>query len=1097
MLAAACRSWLKHLFRALEREPACRRSRIRTLGLESLEDRTLLSTFFVVNAGDPGTGCANHGDLRYCITQANATPGLNVIAFALPGTGGQTIHLQSSLPALTNTVFLDGWSQRGTGYGNTVASDIIGPGADGNGLTGTAPVIEPNVPPSVAVMTAPPSSVAENTDVSASGTFSDYDHPVTITASEGTITQTGYTGGTWNWSEAAPLNEGAHTVTITATDSYGATSSTNFTFMATEAPPAVAVTTAPPSSVVEDTNINASGTFSDYDDGVTITASEGSISQTGYTGGTWSWSEAAPLNEGAHTVTITATDEDGATSSTNFTFTATEAPPTVAVTTAPPSSVAENTNVSASGAFSDYDDLVTITASEGTVTQTSGTSGSWSWSETAPLNEGAHTVTITATDEDGATNSTNFTFTVTDAAPSVSADKGAVTAPENQSATNTGAWSDYDDTVTLSASSGNLIQNSNGTWSWSGTGDESNNGTVTITATNSDGSTATTSFNVSLTDVAPSVVVTTSPTSLVVENATVSAGGSFSDYDDSVTLSASEGSISQTGNTNGTWSWSETAPLSDGLHKVTITATNSDGSTSSTNFTFTVTDVAPSVTFAGNSGLVAVNAGQPLSLTGSFTDPDGDQGTGTVNYGDGSGVQPLALAPNHTFTLHHTYQQEGSYLVTVEVTDEGGASDFASILIEVFNSGVDLTQIKRATADSPTSSDPGITATLHTTSATASLLLAPITPSAVVQPGGAFQAEGLGTFVSAYDIRSVDLTAQDKVVMTFQFSPGRGTPALEYFDSSSQSFKPILGSTIQPNSFAIDPVRGTITLVLDESSTPRLTDLTRTVFVVSIPQAQLSPSVVSPPPTLPQASEPSVAAQAATTGTATPSTLNATGLPSGTSSLITPANTQTVSNNSSVNELSAFSPFIFFTPLHAGTSGGEANVGAEANLFIASIRDILSLLNRLPPAPPSEESFTPPNSEPKGVLSPSRAGFPEGTDGAEAPGQAPAPITPPPANNPPRSGLRFRPAGHETTNGHEMKLDEDRSGDASWLDEALSELFERLTWHANGSEGEDARVHPAVAVLVLCARFVPRAAQRTMPPSRSRARSGRKRGRDA
>jgi hypothetical protein len=82
------------------------------LTLEPLEDRALLSaTVWTVNSlGDSGTGSGNSGDLRFCITQADQTPGDNTINFAVTG----TITLNSALPDLSNT---------------TGIMDIEGPGA--------------------------------------------------------------------------------------------------------------------------------------------------------------------------------------------------------------------------------------------------------------------------------------------------------------------------------------------------------------------------------------------------------------------------------------------------------------------------------------------------------------------------------------------------------------------------------------------------------------------------------------------------------------------------------------------------------------------------------------------------------------------------------------------------------------------------------------------------------------------------------------------------------------------------------------------------------------------------------------------------------
>src|SRR5207248_4422345 len=111
----------------------------------------------------------------------------------------------------------------------------------------------------------------------------------------------------------------------------------------------------------------------------------------------------------------------------------------------------------------------TITASSGTVTQSGGQSGTWTWSG-AGDEDHPYSVTITATNADGSAATTTFAVSFTDVAPSVTAASGYVSAAENVAVTNSGIWSDYDDAVTLSASTGTLTQNADGTWTWSGTG---------------------------------------------------------------------------------------------------------------------------------------------------------------------------------------------------------------------------------------------------------------------------------------------------------------------------------------------------------------------------------------------------------------------------------------------------------------------------------------------------------------------------------------------------------------------------------------------------------------------------------------------------
>src|SRR5207302_1998355 len=72
--------------------------------------------------------------------------------------------------------------------------------------------------------------------------------------------------------------------------------------------------------------------------------------------------------------------------------------------------------------------------------------------------------------------------------------------------------------------------------------------------------------------------------------------------------------------------------------------------------------------------------------SGAFTDPESnDTWTATVNYGDGSGAQPLALAADRTFQLRHRYADNGIYPLTVTVTDRAGATGSTAQNISVTN----------------------------------------------------------------------------------------------------------------------------------------------------------------------------------------------------------------------------------------------------------------------------------------------------------------------------------------------------------------------------------------------------------------------------
>jgi len=77
-----------------------------------------------------------------------------------------------------------------------------------------------------------------------------------------------------------------------------------------------------------------------------------------------------------------------------------------------------------------------------------------------------------------------------------------------------------------------------------------------------------------------------------------------------------------------------------------------------------------------------ITRGSTFSQGGSFTDPDTNPWTATVNYGDGSGNQPLPLT-GKTFTLSHTYVNVGQYTVTVTIDDHAGGVGTDTAIVKV------------------------------------------------------------------------------------------------------------------------------------------------------------------------------------------------------------------------------------------------------------------------------------------------------------------------------------------------------------------------------------------------------------------------------
>ena len=77
--------------------------------------------------------------------------------------------------------------------------------------------------------------------------------------------------------------------------------------------------------------------------------------------------------------------------------------------------------------------------------------------------------------------------------------------------------------------------------------------------------------------------------------------------------------------------------------------------------------------------------GTTFSGSGSFADPGADTWTATVNYGDGSGDQPLALNPDKAFSLGHVYDASGTFTVTVTVADDDGGVGMDTATVRVLS----------------------------------------------------------------------------------------------------------------------------------------------------------------------------------------------------------------------------------------------------------------------------------------------------------------------------------------------------------------------------------------------------------------------------
>ena len=178
---------------------------------------------------------------------------------------------------------------------------------------------------------------------------------------------------------------------------------------------------------------------------------------------------------------------------------------------------------------------------------------------------------------------------------------------------------------------------------------------------------------------------------IVPEGAAATNAGTFGDTaGDTVSLSASMGTI--TDNNDGTWSWSyDTTDGPDESATVTITATDGDGAASQTTFALTVDNVAP--TIVADNATVSVSRGSTANNSGSYNDVGDDTVTLTTSIG--------TLVDNNNGTWSWSFdtagEPNGSQTVTITATDSDNLATQTSFNLTINNLvptvGVDLASV--------------------------------------------------------------------------------------------------------------------------------------------------------------------------------------------------------------------------------------------------------------------------------------------------------------------------------------------------------------------------------------------------------------------
>ena len=285
------------------------------------------------------------------------------------------------------------------------------------------------------------------------------------------------------------------------------------------------------------------------------------------------------------------------------------------------------------------------------------TSTSTSASCTYPDN-GTYTAKVRVTNSAGATATDTATVTVSNVAPVIVSIYATSPVDEGSAGSFLASATDVAaDTVTYSWNFGDASTGSGASTTHAYT----NNGTytVTMTASDEDGGSSSTTTTVTVNNVAPTIT-SASATSGSESTASTFTATATDPGADTLTYTWTFGDGSSTTGSSTSHTYAD-----DGTYTWTLTVTDGNGGSTSTSGSVTVTNVLPTVS---SSSFGTGPEGSAIAFTVSATDPGtADVLTYSWDFGDGSS------STTSTGSTSHTYGDNGSYTVSVRVSDDTGS----------------------------------------------------------------------------------------------------------------------------------------------------------------------------------------------------------------------------------------------------------------------------------------------------------------------------------------------------------------------------------------------------------------------------------------
>ncbi|GAA0477594.1 hypothetical protein GCM10009096_19360 [Parasphingorhabdus litoris] len=507
---------------------------------------------------------------------------------------------------------------------------------------------------------------------------------------------TGEITGTIDRSASQGGSNGVYTVTVTATDAGGLSTTQEFSWTVTNPGPVAVDDTA---TTNEDTPVLIDVLPNDSDpdgDPITLIAAAASVGQATVVGNQVNYVPPANFN-GTATITYTISDGEGGTATATITVTVAPVNDAPVGTPLPPQDTEDGAVISVpvAGNFSDVDgDTLTFAATDlppglsidpdtGVISGTIDNSAS-------QTNGGTYTATITVSDGNGGTTTQTITFNVANPGPTAVDDSAST--DEDVPVTISPLANDSDpdgDDLTITAASalnGSVVINPDGTVTY--TPNPGFNGTDTITYEISDGEGGTSMAEITVTvadvnDVPISNNSIGDQTNLDSQVINLPVAGAFSDPDGdtlSYTASGLPAGLTidpSTGVISGTIDRSA-SQVNGGVYSITVTADDGRGGTVSTTFTWTVTNPAP----VASNDSITTNEDTDVNIAVLSNDVDSDGDPLTVTEAE-AGNGTVTINPDGTLAYSPNANFNGEDTIIYTISDGEGGFSTATVTVTV------------------------------------------------------------------------------------------------------------------------------------------------------------------------------------------------------------------------------------------------------------------------------------------------------------------------------------------------------------------------------------------------------------------------------